>query len=464
MKKYMPVVFFLILSMNSIAFAKGSLFSRTIPVNAECQTFIDSIKDNYTFGWIETAINYEVSNSEKQNVFYYYKNTDQIKNPVLYFNGGPGASSHYSHLLFETTRKKFGLTENINYIFMDQRGTGCSSPGFTSGYSIKTLENLKWSASLGIVQDAEILRQHLLGKNTRWKIFGQSFGSYIVYRYIEKFPNSISKAYAHGYALGNSDYDASYYRILSQQTVLEKYFKLFPVDRNRLTILNKYLSDSQKCFLNIHNQELCGYEILLPFINLLGFSTEWTSLHVYLQRIVPEKLVDETALKNYVSQNVQGTMIYHDSEKFMSVAENAVYFYNFAGLFDWNNKPNDFLKCSKIYNQIQQQNPKNGGALLMNECQAPIQYHYNEPIAELLGSKIDLSTNQFVDIQTVNKNLIDFKMPLYTYSGELDPFIPKQLFAQQIKLFGPKTNYTHFEFSGHEGFYTERKIYLDMAQ
>jgi pimeloyl-ACP methyl ester carboxylesterase len=284
----------------------------------ECKSFIASLEDKFTYGWVEAPLNYTTTesnpNAEKIKVFYYYKKTEKFKNPILFFNGGPGFSSHSSVSQFETSLTKLDIKGQLDFIFIDQRGTGCSSPTFPIGATQETFENLKWAASLGIVNDAEILREHLLGPKSKWKIFGQSYGAYIAYRYIEKFPASVSKAYAHGNAIGMIDYDGSYFRILSQHTVTEKYLKLFSDDRKRLQVLNQHFSDPTKCYANTLNQSMCGYENLSPFVYLLGFRDSWKYLHIYLQRIIPESTIDETALKDYVSQSVSQSFYYRESD------------------------------------------------------------------------------------------------------------------------------------------------------
>jgi pimeloyl-ACP methyl ester carboxylesterase len=458
-------IFFFFLLFSTVSFAQEQLSSinLTESSDSDCQAFIKSIQDSYTYGWISAPVNYDSPGAGSAKIFYYYKKTDHIKNPILFLNGGPGGSSHSSYSLFDKKMAELQIKNNFDFIFMDQRGTGCSTPTYPFGADIKTLETLKWSASLGIVKDAEILREFLFGPKTKWKIFGQSYGAYIVYRYLEKFPASISKAYAHGNAIGVTNFDGSYFRILSQQTVLEKYFKNYPDDRLRMNLLNLFLSDSTKCFANSLNQQMCGAENLSPFVYLLGFNTNWKFIHIYLRQIVPEKSVDDLALKNYVSQNVSQNFYYRQTLPIDSTADQMTFFYNFAGLYDWDSTPLDAIKCEKIYARLKE-NKISTDQFLLNECMAPLQFKFKDQIADFLKLKIDLTNPQFTDSVTVNKNLSQYKIPLYSYSGELDCFVPKQFFTKQLKLFGSKVIYRNFENSGHEGFYTERQIYSDLAK
>jgi hypothetical protein len=140
------------------------------------------------------------------------------------------------------------------------------------------------------------------------------------------------------------------------------------------------------------------------------------------------------------------------------------FFYNFAGLYDWDNTPLDAAKCAQIYTHLKEQHKLSPESLLLNECKAPMQFNYQDQVADYIKSKIDLTKTQFVDLAAVDKNLLKYKIPLYSYSGETDCFIPKQYFNKQNKLFGKKVTYTNFETSGHEGFYSERQIYLDLLK
>ena len=64
-------------------------------LDQECIEFISSIESKYDYGWADVAETPSYSNSIK--IFYYYKKTSNLKNPVIFFNGGPGFTSHSSN-------------------------------------------------------------------------------------------------------------------------------------------------------------------------------------------------------------------------------------------------------------------------------------------------------------------------------------------------------------------------------
>ncbi len=296
--------------------------------NAECQDFVKSISDTHNYGWLNVAETPE--NLNQVSIFYYFNKSASLKNPVIFFNGGPGSTSHSNMKTYENIKNKI----DIDFIFMDQRGTGCSS-AFPKGIDSQTIEKLKWYGSAGIVRDAEELRKYLIG-DRKWKIFGQSFGGHVVHRYIEMFPESILKAYAHGFAIGQTDFDASYARITAHALVLESYYKVYPQDRQRLIVLNKYLSDKTICFSN-GERKFCGFEILYPFVQKTGFKFHWTMLHSNLESLVPNREVDKNKILEFVNLMSTNLPFYNakavlDNNYFLKLSV-AI---NFIGLYDSN--------------------------------------------------------------------------------------------------------------------------------
>ena len=426
-----------------------------------CALFIKTIEDQFNYGWVEAPLNYDQPQGEKARIFYYYKKATNFKNPVVFFNGGPGYDSSSSSTVLEQALTKFELNGKIDFIYLDQRGTGCSTPHFALGADTNTLENLKWAASLGIVEDAELVRKTLLG-DKKWKVFGQSYGAYIVYRYIEKHPEGISKAFAHGNAFGVSDMDGSYYRILSQQKVMDRFLKLYPDLKPKFKILKNTLSDKTLCFKTANGQDTCGYEILSHFVYSLGFSDQWKFLVLYIKSIVPKDTVDQNYLSQYVALNISQPFVYRDVRDPNKYTDITNFFYNFAGMYDWDSTPLDYDKCLIVLNRIKTTQKITDDQILMNECLAPIQFEYKDLVKPFLLPRISQFGQKFVQPDQVLKNITLFKIPTFSYSGQLDCFISKDFFSTQIKLAGKKITHTSFEHSGHEGFFTERQVLTDL--
>ena len=56
--------------------------------------FIKTLPKVFKYGWIEVPEDYEKPDGRKIHVFYYWRPVKSNKRPVIYYNGGPGASSH----------------------------------------------------------------------------------------------------------------------------------------------------------------------------------------------------------------------------------------------------------------------------------------------------------------------------------------------------------------------------------
>lgn len=451
----------LVISFTLVLFSEV-LLAANQPQNlsSECTTFIKSIEDRYTYSWIQVAETPKALDTI--SVFYYYRKTNAFRNPVIFFNGGPGYTSHGLEGVFELNKTKMSAGKNIDvdYIYMDQRGTGCST-GFPIGTSPEAIEKLKWYGSAGMVQDAEEIRKRLIGTR-KWKVFGQSFGAHVVHRYIQMYPQSIAKAFAHGYTEGLSDLDFLTGRIGSQARVLEAYFKKNPTDRSRLQLLNMHLADEDICFKK-KNVKYCGYEILTPLVYLLSFRDRWNDLHEALVKMVPENKVDEAGLESYVENMSSTTPTYnnvaHTVESHLQKYSIAL---NFIGLYDVDNSPIDSVKCQLVYDRLQKTYNLMPSQMLLDECKAPTQFRYQDQIANILRTKINASEIRYLTLDELKSNLTKYKIPFYLYSGETDCLIPKEFFQPELKTLGKLVQYTNFPNSGHEGFLSEAKILHDL--
>ena len=133
----------LIILTISILTSMASANETSAPDNldSECTQFIDSIKDKYNYKWLQVPV--RPDSSKTISIFTYYKKTNSFKNPVIFFNGGPGYTSHGTIDYLESAKTKFGGNSEleIDFIYMDQRGTGCSTH-FPIGADPQTLKSL----------------------------------------------------------------------------------------------------------------------------------------------------------------------------------------------------------------------------------------------------------------------------------------------------------------------------------
>lgn len=453
------ILFITLLSLNAFSRNREDVFPDDLNDPQECQTFIDSIKNDFEYHWIKTD---ESPNSQRKlSIFYYFRKNTELINPVLFFNGGPGYSSHGSYLNLEQNR--FYSSKIINFIYMDQRGTGCSSRN-PIGIGDAVLEPLMYSGSIGIVRDAEAIRKKVLGVNSQWKIFGQSFGAFIVHRYILDFPDSIKEAHAHGFAIGLSDFELNYNRIVGQNRVLSLYLKKYPMDEIRLRLFQIYLSAPDRCFTKSNGLKYCGFELLSPLVNKMGFINEWEIIHQWLVSLVTTRIVNESVVQDFtenfftVSASYQNAQLIQ-TEDFMQIDVSL----NFIGVFDRESHPLDYNVCNQIYQKIKIINKNFNSELSFDECAAPYQFKYMDPLFDLLNNRTQ-ARNNFILMSDFVGVLKKYKVPFYLYSGEYDPYIPKENFSKEVLALGRMVKYTHFLKSGHEGFFTETAIFNKLAQ
>lgn len=442
---------------------------KSFEINESCKSFIEEIKNDYEFGWIQANRNiYPELNSNldtlgKVYIFYYFIKrpaAQRLKNPILFLNGGPGFSSHGQQQLLNSATSKLLPNSQFDFIFMDQRGSGCSSP-YPTGVTLEVIQSLKSWMSDAIVSDAEILRKNLIGQQ-KWKIFGQSFGSYIAFRYIENFPNSLLKVFTHGNAIGITDFERSYNRIYSQYRVTEMFNKKFPESKKKLSLLKIFLSDPTKCFKNsIRNY--CGYEITTHFVYSLGYTKNWSHLNDWLKILVPSNSVSNEGLQSFVNHFITSPAFYYQESINPEVYGDQLNLaLNLFGLIDWDTKPLTFTTCSKIIALINKKTKLQPDSLILNECQAPIQFNYEDKIEPFIRKIEPHLSNHFINTQAVLNNIKLQKIPVFSYSGEADCYVPKESFINQNKFFGKYINYTHFLESGHDGYAIEKRIFNDL--
>lgn len=180
-------------SKRHFAPSNETLAARTFTVNAstnsneKCAAFRAQLPSDFKQGFITYSEGEEPS-TRTVKVFYYGR---WKSNPLVFVNGGPGNSSWK---FFDTLKESLNR-EPIDFLFFDQKGTGCSSPPpalLEANYPL-------WAkyGSDGHAVDIEQLRAKLhLGKQIT--VFGQSFGSKVALRYLARYPRSTRAVVIHG--------------------------------------------------------------------------------------------------------------------------------------------------------------------------------------------------------------------------------------------------------------------------
>ena len=447
------ILFFLILNISLASFAqgeevRGGLELSAVPPRTErCLAFLKKIPEDYFHAWIEVPENGDDANSRKIFIFYYGRKAPGFANPIAFFNGGPTYPNH-GFKTFEMIAKQRGNWDAYSFIYIDQRGTGCSDP-YPRGGDEDTIRRLRWYGSSGIVRDAEAVRRVLLGSE-KWKIFGQSYGGFIVHRYVSLFPNSISRASSHAGVLTPDRMERMVDIIYAQYRVLNLYLDKYPDDRNRLQKLHE-LAAAGTCLKINGGRASCGFWNTDPFLFELGFSDGWDYyFHARLAEIVPEGTVDLEKWAAYVEQNFET-----ENATELEFAEAVISYYDrdTAGFTEAN--------CREAYAQILSRGIDERD-LILNECQISLQEHslpnMRDRVKVVLGNAQDLLT-----IENFKVGLLQMQPnAFYLYSGERDVFVPRESFGPEATSLGTNLRYKNFPDSGHEGFYSENQIWQDL--
>lgn len=436
-----------------------------------CETFRKTIPSDWQQGHLEVPEDPTSPDGIKIKVFYYGKILADVP-PTVFFNGGPGISSHGSFRLFQTTQTKLDPDKKISFVFIDQRGNGCSAyyPQETvfgtdaDGEDItdreKIIDRLVHYGSRGIVSDSEFVRRHLLAEK-KWNIFGQSFGTHVVHRYLQIAPAGVQSAHGHGNAINANPYTRQKERIASQIRVLDEYLKQFPEDKALIAVLNRELDprlNPDRCFEYGEvgsGDVMCNYEVTGELVGLLGFTDAWPELHDWFGVLVKDGKLNEVELTRFLNlfyggssnplnrKGFSGSVIAYVDRN--TSQENPNYCYQIA---------RDLALTVDLY--------RTG----FHECTWQLgsdEEDPNAPVGHWLAHlKRDILTVEMFK-QVLLKNA---EIPFYWYSGERDSFVPVANFQEQLAATGslPNVHYTHFKNTGHDGYYSEPLVWENIIK
>ena len=419
-----------IIFFNSAAFAR-----------VDCAEFISTLPKDFFTGYVSVPEDWNNESGRKIDIFYYgRKNPNNHLASVAFFNGGPSSDSHGSYELI----KNHPESNKVNFIYIDQRGTGCSDP-YPNESTIESAKRLTHYTTRSIVKDSEEIRKKLLGKNTKWKIFGQSYGGMIVHRYISMFPESIDKAYAHGYAIMTDQIEWIKYRILSQKRVSEDYFNLYPQDRSDLEKIKSMIPNDQ-CFTD-NDISLCGPIFMDILRHPLGFHDSWEEMHWWIENLATFFKDEPNMIQGF--SNFYFTDFTHDS--LPSLVINKV---------EITKGPSDRDECLEAFRRLK----KDGDdpeLWAINECRVLIALE-NRKFDTVLDSVTDIDP---LTLDSVKVALLKFpNLSLFLYSGQKDVFVPVETFVEEAQRLNGLIDYKIFPTSGHEGFNTEQAIWDDLLK
>ncbi|KZF24358.1 alpha/beta-hydrolase [Xylona heveae TC161] len=171
---------------------------------------------------------------------------------MVYLQGGPGfeCSSPQNYYSFV----KPILDKGYQILFLDQRGTGLSSPISAAtlaqkGNAQEQANYLKFFRADNIVADCEAIREVLTayypkGKK-QWSLMSQSFGGFCAICYLSKYPASLREVFTCGglpplVRQPDDVYRHTYKKVIQRN---QAYYKKYPEDIERVKRLVQYFAD-----------------------------------------------------------------------------------------------------------------------------------------------------------------------------------------------------------------------------
>lgn len=423
-----------------------------------CQKFKDKLPKDYIQDTIEVPEDPATPDGRKINVFYYGKIKAGVT-PTVFFNGGPGSDSHGSYRGFAADQWKLDPNQDVSMIYIDQRGNGCSDyypqVAETNHPDAETLKRLSFYGTRGIVADAEAIRKKLIG-DQQWIAFGQSYGSFIVHRYIEIAAQSLKAGFGHANTINSDGYTRVKNRIYSQVRVMEMYLKDYPDDAAPLALLQEKLTQ-KTCFADPKSpQKACGAQVLeiIP-ATFLGFADSWPDLHEWVQIMVQNQKIRMDGVNLFLKNNYFSPNNLLNNKRWASQVITWV---------DRNQPPVDALTCTRMNDELKTEKNIDLKSAY-TECMIALQFAGPKPTDSSLLvqslAKDTLTLEHFANALKANP-----KLQFYWYSGEKDTYVPVENFKEEKDAVSSLENvhYTHFTGTGHDGFKSEPKVWLDLIK
>lgn len=220
-----------------------------------------------------------ITNRELE-IFYIIRKVSNPNAPyVIYFNGGAGVgfTEGFLHRLVDED-----FFPNYNVVCMDQRGTGCS------GKPSNDLKELKYFTARYISYDAEEVRKQVLGSETKWLVFGDSYGGHIVRKYMELYPQKTLAAISQGHG-ECSPITMKLHMQLLLSKLKDSYFEKYPEDIETILDLKAKIKPSDS--ISFNNKSVSGKYLVdaLTFF-MDGLSDE--KLHNLISNLDKEDIVN----------------------------------------------------------------------------------------------------------------------------------------------------------------------------
>lgn len=447
--RWYSATFVFLLSLSSLTAIAASSDQNS------CESFKNSLPESVTRNYAIVPEDWSSPEGSQIKVFYYYNSSSNFRVagqdiprvPVVFFNGGPASASHLAYQIL----RRYEDFLPIRFIFIDQRGTGCSSPYPEVIDYPADLKRVARFTSRSIVKDAEFIRKTILGEAKRWRAFGQSYGGLIVHRYVEVAPEGLEAAYSHGFGINSDPLDFFSHRVESQYAVSQAFLERYPQDAELLQKLYELIPDDL-CFGN-NSYKICGRPILDGVTRVLGYYNYWPYLHSTLQSMIgPEGYLDHTFLKQFAIDMILG----QDSETVSWGGHVITQVETLPGLAS----EGDPTGCIRVLERLEAKglDPMNWP---FNECRLLLAMGADRN--SLKAAIENVIAADPLRLDSLEKSLAAHpELKMFLYAGQKDSFVPPTALQEEIRRLGQRVTYREFTQSGHEGFYTEQRILNDL--
>jgi pimeloyl-ACP methyl ester carboxylesterase len=362
---------------------------------------------------------------------------------MVYFNGGPGAPSHGIYEYFKENPKEYPLALDIPFLYLDQRGTGCSGELPQVSTDLIGARRMALYGTRNIVRDSDAVRRKLLGGRP-WNAFGQSFGGYILHRYMAMFPNSLENVFIHGSSLMNNGTEWVEYRISSQERIGKIYAQQYPADE-------KTLSEARSIFpsdfcLGTPSLTQCGPGLLDYFGWAYLLSPGgWPGLHASIEQILtPDHKINFEFLKK--------VGLSPSAEKADSMSDFLVAVVPSLEIPGGAGQP---WSCKPAMAELTR-NGKAPEKWIFNECRMELAatHYFDVLFPKIIGRDL-------ISISAVERGLdMNPDLKFYLYSGEFDPMVPRESYSEEVRELGDRVQYMNSEKIGHN-WADEPQLWLD---
>lgn len=184
--------------------------------------------------------------------FNFQEDVDANKEKLIVFlQGGPGFPSVLPTSKNDPSFLEPLLKKYFAVLFLDQRGTGLSTPIDTK-FLVNNFENasqqfeyIKNFRADSIIFDCETIKNSLI-PDQKWSVLGQSFGGFCSVTYLSFFPESLKQVLITGgippLGMTADDVYKGTYKITRELN--ERYYKRYPLDISRVNYIVSKIDQS----------------------------------------------------------------------------------------------------------------------------------------------------------------------------------------------------------------------------